>query len=127
VNLNAIVAPLTAAITPRETISIQQSTGYVTAADGSRAPSYAAAVSVLASIQELSSKDLAKLGNLNTQEQQIAIYLPGRWSGVIRASAQGGDMITRADGSKWLLTMVMEDWLATGGWVKVVATLQNGS
>jgi hypothetical protein len=126
-NLNSIVAPLTAAITPRETIQIQRSLGYATAADGSRTPSYATAEDVLVSVQELSSKDLAKVGNLNTQEQQIAIYIPGRWAGVVRATAQGGDLITRADGSKWLLTMVMEDWLATGGWVKVVATLQNGA
>jgi hypothetical protein len=123
-NLHAVVGPLIAVINPREAITIAPSTGSTTAADGDRVPSYGTPQTVLAQVQELSQRDIYQTSGLTLQGVQVTAYLPGAWAGVIRADQRGGDIVTRADGSTWLVTAILEMW---PGWCKVVLTLQDGA
>lgn len=123
-NLQAVTAPLVGAINVPETITISPSTGYTTNATGKQVPTYGAPVSVSAQVQELSQRDIYQTQNLNIQGVQVTAYLPGAWSGVVRADRKGGDLVTRADGSILLVVAVLE---AFKGWTKVLLTLQNGS
>lgn len=120
-NLNGIVAPLCAAITPNEIISIKPSTGSTTQADGKRVPTYGDPTSLKVAVQALSYNDIVQCENLNIQGLKCAIYLPGDWEGIVRADQKGGDLIVRANGSTWLVAMILEDW---PDWTKVAAVMQ---
>ena len=123
-NLHSIVGPCVAAVNPWLTASIQRSTGYTTADDGSRVPTYQTA-SVKAQVQALTYSDLQQINGLNIQGERRAMYLDGSWDGVVRVDGRGGDLITLPDGSVWLVAQVLEDWSSTAGWVKVCVTRQN--
>lgn len=123
-NLNALVAPLVAAVNPSQTLTVKVSTGYATNADGSRVPSYASPVTVQGQVQALSWGDLRQLDGLNIQGVKHAIYLNGDIEGLVRSENQGGDLITDTSGNVYLVTTVLENW---GVWTKVAATLQDGS
>ena len=123
-NLNSVVAPLTAVINPREMITIYPSAGYTTASDGSRAPKYGTPTTLQASVQALQYNDIVLSDGLNIQGERVSMYLYGDWNGIIRADQKGGDKIVRADGSKWLVAMVSENWGDSTGWTKVICTRQ---
>jgi len=123
-NLNSVVAPLTGVVNPRETVTLYPSSGYTTAADGSRAPSYANPVSVLASLQDVSHQELNQLDGVNLSTQNMNVYLPGDWLSVLRPDGKGGDLLVRADGTKWLIVSVPEQWGGASGWTKVIITRQ---
>lgn len=123
-NLNAIVSLAIAAVNPMQPVSIQTSAGNTTNSDGSRTPSYNAAVNAFAQVQELTQSDLQHLDALNIQGANRGIYVNGILQGTVRWSQTGGDLLTLDDGTVWLTTAVLEQW---PDWVKVSATLQNGS
>lgn len=126
-NLHNIVAGAVSAINPAMNATIQRSTGYTTAADGTRAPTYASPERVKAQVQALQYNDLTQLAGLNIQGEKRAMYLNGNWEGVARPDGRGGDLITLPDGSVWLVVQVLENWASQDGWVKVAVTRQNGS
>jgi len=126
-NLHAIVSGAIGSVNPFITANFQASTGYTTNAAGKRVPTYAASVPVSAQAQELTSRDLRQLEGLNIQGSSSAIYMNGIASGAVRVSRIGGDLITIPSGPSagtYLVTTVLEQW---PDWVKVSATLQNGS
>ena len=123
-NLNAIVAPLVSAMTPRELITILPSAGYTTNLDGTRTPKYSAPVQLYASIQAQMYNDMMQVDGLNIQGQICVAYIQGNWDGVVRADGKGGDIVIRPDGTRWLVTIVNEDWLRKDGWVKVTLERQ---
>ncbi len=126
-NLHSIVGPLVGTVSPSVSLTLLKSTGYTTAADGSRTPTYAAPVTVQGDVQALQYNDIAQLDGINIEGEARAIYLGGNWEGAIRDDQSGGDMITFPDGSVWLVVRVLENWGDTDGWVKVAAVRQNGS
>ena len=113
-----------AAVNPNVSAQYLASTGYSTGSDGRRTPSYAAAVPVTVQMQMLTAQDLAQLSGLNIQGEKRAIYVSGNWKGVARPDLRGGDIFTLADGSRWLVAHVLENWFTTNGWAKVAATRQ---
>jgi len=123
-NLNAIVTPYISAINPSETVTISPSAGYTTNADGSRVPLYGPPVTLRAQVQAMSFTDLQQVQGLNITGIKSAMYLSGDWNGVVRASQEGGDLITRADGTRWLINLVLEDWQGQAGWIKCIVTQQ---
>lgn len=123
-NLHSIVAPYVAAVNPWVTATLRRSTGYTTNADGSRTPTYASARAVWVQMQALQYNDIAQVDGLNLEGERRAFYLNGNWDGVERADNRGGDLITLADGSVWLVALVLENWAFADGWVKVAATRQ---
>jgi hypothetical protein len=128
VNLHAIVSGAIQVVNPNQPAMIQYSTGYVTNPDGSRSPSYAAATTVSAQVQELRVRDLWHLQGLNLQGSERKIYLYGSVSAIERVSQKGGDLITTQDGKVWLTNAVLEQWDdgANGpAWCAVSVILQN--
>lgn len=125
-NLHAIASGAIASVNPMLTLTIQASTGYTTAPDGSRVPSYAPPVSVQGQVQSLTYNDLTQLEGLALQGEKRAVYLNGNWSGVVRPDGKGGDLIAFPDGTVWLVVQVLENWGSLDGWVKVAVTRQNG-
>lgn len=103
---------------------LQVSTGSTIAADGTPMPTYAAPVTVIAQIQDLSNRDLRQLEGLNLQGSMQKIYLNGEVEAIVRVSGKGGDLLTLANGDVYLTTRVIEQW---PDWCSIVATLQNGS
>lgn len=128
-NLHALVSGSVAAVNPHVTVSVQVSTGSTVQADGTRVPTYAAAVDVPAQVQPLSFRDLQQMDSLNISGTRKAFYLYGRVDGLVRDERKGGDLITMADGTVWLVALISEQWYegATAAWCKALATLQNES
>lgn len=132
-NLHAIVAPYIAVVNPMAPVTIQFSTGYTTAADGTQIPTYSAPLSMQAQIQALTFGDLRQVDGLNLNGTRRGIYLYGDVQGVVRVARKGGDLITFVgaaggfpSGSVWLVALALETWNgADGGWCKVAATLQD--
>lgn len=123
-NLHSIVSGAIGTINPLQPIALQVSTGYTTAADGKRTPTYAAPVTLSAQIQELTAQDLRLLEGLDIQGSQKAMYCNGLIQGAVRVSQKGGDLVTTQDGNVWLTTAVLEAW---PDWCKISVLLQNGS
>lgn len=123
-NLNAIAGAVVSTILPQVLLTIEVSTGYTTAADGSQVPTYAAPQTVLGSLQALSSNELAQMESLNIQNVTTKIFINGAINGLVRADKKGGDIITTPDGSVWLVSTVLEDW---PDWSCVGVTKQNGA
>ena len=120
-NLHAIVSGAVGTINPPVLCTLAASTGYTTAADGTRVPTYSTTANVPAQIQALTYTDLMKMGGLNIEGIRRAIYLNGNIEGVDRAAIKGGDLITEPDGTVWLVAMVLEAW---PDWSKVCCTKQ---
>jgi hypothetical protein len=126
VNLHSIVGPLIGVVNPNLTVSIRVSTGYATAADGSRTPTFADPVDVVAQVQPVSWRDLQQMDGLNLQGVRRVVYLDGEIAGLVRSTNQGGDLITFPDGTIWLVAQILEGFSQTAGWCKAAITLQNG-
>ena len=64
---------------------------------------------------------------LDLSKETCNVYLPGSWHGAVRADSKGGDLIVRADGSNWLVTLIPENWGFDDGWTKCLITRQLNS
>jgi hypothetical protein len=122
-NLHSIVVGAVAAVNPQQTISIQVSKGATLGPDGKQTPNFMPAVSVSAQVQPLSTSDIQHVEAMNIQNIQKSIYINGHIHGLVRAKNKGGDLITLADGSIWIVNVVFESW--DTGWCKVGVTMQN--
>lgn len=120
-NLHQMASGMVGAVNPFVPVSIQVSTGYTTAADGKRAPTYAPFVIKPGQLQSLTFRDLTQIEGLNLQGTRRAIYVNGRVDGLIRGESKGGDLITFPDGTVWLVAIDLEAW---PDWCKLAATLQ---
>jgi len=123
-NLHGIVAPIIGAVNPNVLVTVAISTGSTTNTDHTLTPTFATFNGVQAQVQPLSTKELRQVESLNLQGTMKAFYLYGAVAGVVRVSSKGGDLITMADGTVWLVTLVSEQW---PDWCRVVGTLQNGA
>lgn len=123
INLHQIVRSAIPAVNPDVPVTIRVSNGYTTASDGSRTPAYTS-FDTTAQVQALTSTDLRKLDGQNIQGSTRKLYLNGSVSGVDRLSQDGGDLVTLADGTVWLTTMVLEQW---PDWCSVSITRQMDS
>lgn len=124
-NLHAIAVGYVAAINPIVIATLQASTGYTTSDDGSRVPSYADPVPCQVQMQALAYNDLVQVSGLNINGEKRALYLNGTWQGVSRPDGKGGDLITLADGSVWLVAQVLENWGFMDGWTKLAVVQQD--
>ncbi|MBI1213625.1 MAG: hypothetical protein GC190_19375 [Alphaproteobacteria bacterium] len=120
-NLHDAVSGAISAVNPPETVSWVQSTGYTIAPTGKQVPQYADPVDLSAQVQPLSTKDLRQIEGLNLQGTLCKAYFYGEIDAIIRGASKGGDLITRPDGTRWLVTTVLEQW---PDWCAVVLTLQ---
>lgn len=124
-NLHGIVVGYIAAVNPQQPAWFEASNGNTTMDDGRQEAAFLPSVLVQAQVQELTSKDLQKLENLNLQANSVGIYLYGISNGIVRVQQKGGDRITIPTGASagvYAVDKVLEQW---PDWVKVLATLQN--
>lgn len=126
-NLNALVAPITRAVTPGVTCELWLSKKATTDAAGKRTPQYDRVTGVVADVQAVSGEDLMQLDSLNIQGVERVAYLQGNVEGINRVRGKGGDLLViaspAADAGSWLVKAVLETW-GTGGWCKVALALQ---
>lgn len=127
-NLHNIANAYVTAVNPNLPGVFRRSTGSTTSADGTRVPTYATGVPLVAQVQALQYKDLMQLDGLNINGEKRAMYVNGNWEGVSRPANKGGDIITLdGDGSVWLIVLVLENWASSAGWNKIAVVKQNGS
>ena len=126
-NLHAVAGPIVGAVNPSIIGLYQASTGSTTAPNGTRSPGYADAVRVEIQMQMLTFKDLQQVDGMNLNGEKRAMYISGRWEGVSRPEARGGDLVTLPDSSVWLVSQVLENWATTDCWTKVAVVKQDGA
>ena len=128
-NLHGIVRNAINSVNPEFVGVWRRSTGYTTAADGTRTPTYTNAT-VTMQIQALTGKDLKHTDFLNMQGVKRSVYLFGDVQGVVRPDVKGGDILqfpeTRGGANRdWLVVVVFETWVPdVAGWAKVGVVLQ---
>lgn len=123
-NLHKLVNKLVGKVNPMIDIVVQRSTGYTTAGDGKRVPSYEA-ITLKAQVQQLTSAEISQLNGINIQSQVQGMYIDGMLNGASRPDGTGGDLVTFPDGSVWLVVQVLENWGDVNGWAKVALIQQN--
>jgi hypothetical protein len=124
VNLSGIVSGSVGAINPNVLIDILHGDGtFVTQDDGTRAPAYQVFRGIRVQIQALTSDELRQVEGMNLQGDRQSVYLPAHWGGVVRVSAEAGDLL-KIGRETWMVTSVMERW---PDWTRLMVTLQNGS
>lgn len=123
-NLHQIVSPFIAVVNSFVSATVKISTGYTTAADGSRTPIYQTQTNVPVQIQALTAMEIQHLDSLNIEGVSRSAYLNGDIEGLDRAFGRGGDLIIY-NGTTWLVVQVMEQWSDTSGWTKVALRQQN--
>jgi hypothetical protein len=77
--------------------------------------------------QPLTGGNLRHMDALNLQGSHRALYVNNNLRGAVRVALKGGDIVTLANGSVWLVTQVLEPFFDSAGWQKVAITLQDGS
>ena len=119
-NLHALASAAIGAVNPFLPVTIQQSTGYTTNADGTQVPGYTM-LQASAQVQALTGSDVRELEGLNIQGVTQKAYLSGNYEGLFRVLGKGGDLIV-INGLTYLVTAVLERW---PDWCCVGLTLQT--
>lgn len=126
-DLNQLAGGVTAAVLPQMPVTVQVSTGPgTTAPDGTRTPTYAAPITLFASVQPVTWRDLQMLDGLNLGGVRWKVYLHGEVDAVVRSERRGGDLITIPSGphaGTWLVVQILEQF---PDWCCAAVTLQNG-
>ena len=123
-NLFGIVSAAVSCVNPREWVTVESSVGYITNADGTRVPNAPTMTRILAQCQESTYDDLQQNGGINLSGENLTVYLAGNWSGVVRADQKDGDVLIRANGTRWLVVAIPENWRDLDGWTKALITRQ---
>ncbi len=118
-NLQGLTQGAVGVVNPSVPITVLQSTGYTTGADGTQTPT-TTTLSVRGQVQPLSSQDLRKLEGLNIQGVTAKVYLTGDFEGVFRVLGKGGYLL-QFNGYTYLVTAVLERW---ADWTCVGVTMQ---
>lgn len=126
-NLHGIVSGAIGTVNPPVSGTIKVSTGYTIDATFKQVPAYTTLTGIQMQVQALTYKDLQQLDGLNLNGTRRAIYVNGKFDGVVRPQLKGGDLFVIASGvnaGTWLCAQVLECW---PDWCKCAVTLQNGS
>lgn len=108
--IRGVTAPIVGEVNPRILVTIQRSTGYTTAADGTQVPTYTTVANQLAQMQALTAPELTQVDAVSIEGIKQAMYLNGQWNGIVRASGKGGDIVILPDLSEWLIVLILENW-----------------
>jgi len=112
-NLHGIASGAIGSVNPSQKVALKASTGYTTAAGGKQSPTYASVVNIDAQVQELTSDQLRHVNGLGIDGILRKLWVNGTLHAVDRAQSLGGDMVTLADGTIWLVVHILEqfpDW-----------------
>jgi hypothetical protein len=121
-DLQGLANPVSDSVNPNILVSVLASSGYTNSGSGLRqVPTYAAAVSGYAQVQELSSSELRQAEGMNLQGVIRKIYLRGQLNGVIRPESKGGDIVNIGS-QTWLVVKTLEQWAT---WSSAMIVLQE--
>ena len=87
-------------------------------------PQYAEPVTVRAQVQPVPETVLQHVEGYNQNSIYRNMYLMGDWTGLSRATGQGGDLVYW-DGFAWLVDQVPEAWDPTAGWTLIRVVRQG--
>lgn len=126
-NLHGIVRGAIQSVNPDITASFQRSNGFTVDANHKQIPAYASAVPVRIQSQAMSGGMLKHADRLNLQGVLRSLYMFGNTQGIVRPTAQGGDLLTfklvpGAADSVWKVVEVVETW---PDWSHVLVCLQT--
>jgi len=122
-NLHGIVSGAVGSVNPLESVVLESSTGSTINPDGSQSPSYSS-TPIIAQFQPLEYNEIIQADSLQIQGTRCKVYANAALHGQDRASNKGGDLITRANSTTWLVVVITEAW---PDWTAAILTLQNGS
>lgn len=117
-NLHGLVSGVVGTVNPFVPATLMRSTGYTTAADGKRTPTYSNS-SQSVQVQALSAREIQHLDGLNITGVLRKVFLNGDWRSVYRPGNGGGDKFQFASsapvpvnlqGTTWLVVQVLETW-----------------
>jgi hypothetical protein len=117
-NLLGLVRGVITTVNPDTPATLLQSTGYATASDGSRTPTYSSTTQQV-QVQALSAREIQHLDGLNITGVLRKVFLNGDWRSVYRPGNAGGDKFQFAAatpvpinlrGTTWLVVQVLETW-----------------
>ena len=132
-DLRGLANSVSSSVNGNITVTVTASAGYTAGNAGNgykQTPNTATPVSGPAQVQALNSVELKQLDGMNLQGVIQAIYLRGNLAGVVRATSQGGDIVTIAAPAPlqwqgtWLVVKVLESWPY---WTKCAINLQSGA
>jgi hypothetical protein len=113
-------------VNPDLPATILQSDGYEIDDDGIQQPRYSRLDGIPVQRQALTNDELRALEGLNIQGNKCAVYLHGKYSGIVRRESLGGDLFVIL-GVTWLVVQILEDWGVPGtadAWCKLALTQQ---
>ena len=113
-NLHRLVRGVIPLVNPDQEVVILRSTGYTVDDTGRQMPQYAEPVTVRAQVQPVPETVLQHVEGYNQNSIYRNMYLMGDWTGLSRATGQGGDLVYW-DGFAWLVDQVPEAWDPTAG------------
>ena len=108
-NTHKLISGVIGCVNPMIEATISHATGYTTDETGKQTPIYTTATEKV-QVQPLSTGEIKHLLGMNIQGVSRKIYASGTINAIIRMGGQGGDIITLADGTIWLVKQVMESW-----------------
>jgi len=124
IDVHALANRSASLVNPNASIAWVRSTGYITAADGSRAP-VVTSTTLVGQVQGLTSEDLRQTDGLNISGIKRSVILRGDVQALVRANGTGGDVLQFADASgvvrDWLVVSVQETWPT---WCRVIVVQQ---
>lgn len=125
-NLHGIVRGAVGTVNPEIQATLKKSCGYITSAAGDQLPVFLTSTGNI-QVQGVVGDDLTHTQNLNIQGVTRKVYLPGNWSGVVRADQKGGDLLyfpqfPGATIQEWAIKTVLEAW---PDWSTVLVVLQT--
>jgi len=102
-------ASVVSAINPMISATLKQGTGYSTADDGTRSPSYAADTTINIQLQGMSEAELRQINELNLGGILRKVYAAGALASMDRSTGDGGDLLV-INSVVWLVVHVLEQW-----------------
>lgn len=129
-DLRLLANSVTQNVNPNISATLIQNTGYTTDDAGKRTPT-TTSTSVTIQVQAVDQGLLEHTDALNLEGVMRSVYLYQQAQGVVRNTAQGGDVLqfplTFGGANKnWLVTHVVEDWHSSDAqWQHLIVTLQQ--
>jgi len=125
-NLHGIVRGAVGAVNPEIQATLRKNMGNTTLPSGKQVAGYLSSTGLI-QVQGVVGDDLTHVNNLNIQGVTRKVYLPGNWTGVVRADQKGGDLLyfSQFPGSvvqEWMIKTVFEAW---PDWSSVLVVLQT--
>ena len=107
-NLHGVASPAIAAINPMISATLRRSTGYTTAADGTRTPTTSDST-IIIQLQGASDNVLTQLNELNIGGILQTVYANGSIQSIDRKDGLGGDLLIIGS-TTWLVVHALGQW-----------------